>query len=86
MNTPMKKVRLESTIQNKIIKRYEKEGYIVVKISLCNKGGFPDLMLLKDGKATFVEVKRPGQKPQPLQEYRLKELREAGFEALVMTE
>ncbi len=77
---------LESVIQSKIIKRYENAGYIVVKIGLCNKGGFPDLMLLKNGKATFVEVKRPGQKPRPLQEYRLKELRDAGFDAFVMTE
>lgn len=77
---------LESTIQRKIIKRYEDAGYIVVKISLCNKGGFPDLMLLKDGKASFIEVKRPGQKPRPLQECRLNELRKAGFEAIVLTE
>lgn len=77
---------LESVIQHNIIKRYEADGYIVVKIGLCNKGGFPDLMLLKDGKASFVEVKRPGQKPRPLQEYRLKELREAGFDTFVLTE
>ena len=77
---------LESTIQRKIIKRYEAEGYLVVKLSLTNKNGFPDLMMLKDGKALFVEVKRPGQKPRPLQEYRLKELRDAGFDAIVLTE
>lgn len=81
-----KKDLLESVIQRKIIKRYEADGYLVVKISLCNLNGFPDLMLLKDGKATFVEVKRPGQKPRALQEYRLKELRNAGFDALIMTE
>lgn len=77
---------LESEIQRKIIKRYEDDGYLVVKLSLTNKNGFPDLMLLKDGKASFVEVKRPGQKPRPLQEYRLKELRDAGFDAFVLTE
>lgn len=77
---------LESAIQRKIIRRYEKAGYLVVKIELCNKSGFPDLMLLKDGKASFVEVKRPGQKPRPLQEYRLKELTDAGFDAFVLTE
>lgn len=80
------KHELESAIQARIIKRYEAEGYLVVKLSLTNKNGFPDLMLLKDGKATFVEVKRPGQKPRPLQEYRIKELHNAGFEAFVVTE
>lgn len=84
---PKKKTNpLESVIQRNIIKRYEADGYIVVKIGLCNKGGFPDLMLLKNGKASFVEVKRPGQQPRPLQEYRLKELRDAGFDAFVLTE
>lgn len=77
---------LESEIQHKIIKRYEADGYIVVKITLCSKPGFPDLMLLKDGKASFVEVKRPGEKPRPLQVHRLKELRRAGFDAIVLTE
>lgn len=77
---------LESVIQRNIIKRYEAEGYLVIKIGLCNLNGFPDLMLLKDGKAIFVEVKRPGQQPRPLQEYRLKQLRDAGFDAFVMTE
>lgn len=77
---------LESAIQRKIIKRYEADGYIVVKIGLTNKPGFPDLLLLKDGKASFVEVKRPGCKPRPLQEYRINELRKAGFDVDVLTE
>jgi hypothetical protein len=79
-------MNLESHIQDRIVKRYKAQGFIVVKIGLCNLNGFPDLMLLKDGKASFVEVKRPGQKPRPLQEYRLKELRDAGFDAFVLTE
>ena len=79
-------MNLESKIQNKIIKRYKAMGYLVVKISLCNLNGFPDLLLLTVGKASFVEVKRPGQQPRPLQEYRLKELRDAGFDAFVLTE
>lgn len=70
---------LESKIQARIIKRLEKEGYWVVKIILSSKPGFPDLLVLKDGKAFFVEVKRPGEKPRPLQEYRMNELRELGF-------
>ena len=77
---------LESAIQTSIIQRYERDGYSVVKIGLCNKQGFPDLMALKDGKALFIEVKRPGEKPRPLQEYRHKELREQGFEVLILTE
>ena len=77
---------LESRIQSQIIKRYEKLVYMVVKVLLCNKNGFPDLMLLKDGKASFIEVKRPGEKPRPLQEFRIKELRSLGFDVDVLCE
>ena len=70
---------LESKIQARIIKRLEAQGYYVVKLILTNKNGIPDLLVLKDGKAFFVEVKRPGEKPRPLQEYRMNELRELGF-------
>ena len=62
---------LESKIQARIIKRLEAQGYYVVKLILTNKNGIPDLLVLKDGKAFFVEVKRPGEKPRPLQEYRI---------------
>lgn len=73
----------ESAVQRYLVRHYEKLGYIVVKVILCNKPGFPDLMLLKDGVASFVEVKRVGGKPRPLQEYRIKELRSAGFKVEV---
>lgn len=76
----------ESEIQARIIKRYERDGYIVVKLMLTNKGGFPDLMVLKDGVTEFIEVKRKGEKPRPLQEYRIAELRRQGFSVKVLDE
>jgi Holliday junction resolvase len=79
-----KDLPLEKEVQKRIIKRYEEEGYIVVKITLCSKPGFPDLLLLKNGIAKFIEVKRPGGKPRPLQAYRIDELRNAGFEVEVL--
>ena len=82
-NSISTKPRLESVIQSSLIKKYESQGYMVVKLILTNKSGIPDLLLLKDGKASFVEVKRDGQKPRPLQEYRIKELRSLGFEVHV---
>lgn len=77
---------LESNVQAKIIKRYEDEGYLVVKLTLTNKNGFPDLMLLKDGKAIFIEVKRKGEHPRPLQVYRHEELKRFGFDVSVLSE
>jgi Holliday junction resolvase len=77
---------LESVIQARIIKRMEAQGYYVIKLQLTNKNGIPDLLCLKDGKASFIEVKRPGEKPRALQEYRHKELVNNGFEVFVINE
>lgn len=77
---------LESKIQARIIKRLEAEGYYVVKLILTNKPGIPDLLCLKNGKASFIEVKSPEEKPRLLQEYRMNELRNLGFECEVRKE
>jgi len=75
----------EQQIQSKIIKKLEKEGWLVVKIIKCNKNGFPDLMALKDGIVKFFEVKRPTVgKLSPLQVYVQKLLIEKGFETNVV--
>ena len=73
----------ESQIQNKKIKQLEEEGYFVVKLVLTNKNGIPDLLALKDGKALFLEVKRPNTKLTKLQEYRIQELKKQGFDTEV---
>lgn len=77
---------LESVVQSRIVKRYEAQGWFVVKLVLTSKPGIPDLLCLKDGKAVFIEVKRPGEKPRALQDYRINELRGMGFEVQVLTE
>jgi Holliday junction resolvase len=78
---------LESKIQAKIIKRFTDGGYMVIKLIKTSKNGIPDLMALKDGKTIFIEVKRPllG-KLSKVQEYRIKELKEYGFDTLILTE
>jgi Holliday junction resolvase len=48
--------------------------------------GFPDLMALKNGQATFIEVKRKGEKPRALQRFVHEILREKGFEVLILDE
>lgn len=75
----------ESKIQSDIIKALEKSGWLVVKIIQTNQNGWPDLMALRQGKAVFIEVKRPGNKARDLQQYRLDKIALQGFEALVAT-
>lgn len=70
----------EQQIQAKLIKKLEADGYYVIKLSVTNKSGIPDIVALPPNcSAEFYEVKRPGQKPRPLQEFRMKEIREHGM-------
>ena len=76
----------ESKIQKKIIERYEKDGYYVLKLTTTNKNGIPDLVCLKPNEVIFIEVKRPKVGVlSKLQKYRIEELEELGFKALVLT-
>lgn len=78
---------LESYIQNKIIKRYENDGWMIIKLIKTSKNGIPDLLCLKDGTAEFIEVKRPiVGKLSEIQKYRIKELQEKGFIVKILTE
>jgi hypothetical protein len=74
----------EQKIQAKLIKKLEADGYYVLKLSVTNKPGIPDLIAIpKDSDAEFYEVKRPGKKPRALQEYRIKELQKHGLKVYV---
>jgi hypothetical protein len=42
------------------------------------RAGVPDLLLIKGGKAVFLEVKQPGKKATPLQQQVMKEISEVG--------
>ncbi len=74
----------ETQIQAKIIDRYEKDGYMVVKLIQTSKNGIPDLLLLKDGIASFIEVKTETGRLSELQKYRIKQLEEKGFKVEVV--
>lgn len=76
----------EQQLQNKIIKRYENEGFFVMKLINTNKNGIPDLIVIKNGECFFVEVKKPDGKLSKLQEYRIEELKKFGTETRVERE
>lgn len=69
----------ESRLQKKIRLDLEKQGWMVVKIMLCNSPGFPDVMALRMNQVLFLEIKAKGKEPKPLQEYRHKELKKMRF-------
>jgi Holliday junction resolvase len=77
----MKKlVGRESAIQKKIKANLEKEGWLVIKLIQTTMNGIPDLLLLREGRTVFIEVKHPGNHSTPLQEYIQEKLRSRGVE------
>jgi hypothetical protein len=70
----------ESKLQTKIRERLEKSGWLVVKIKLCTKNGWPDLELLKNGHTVYLEIKDEGEDLDPLQVYRHQEIKDHGGE------
>jgi Holliday junction resolvase len=71
----------EAKYQSKLIKKYEAEGYYVIKLISTNKAGIPDIVALKPNDVKFIEVKGKLTKVSPLQNYRIKELKKLGFDA-----
>lgn len=75
---------MESNYQRKLKTKAESLGWLVIKIVRATVNGYPDLMLLHPNRPTiFIEVKDTGGKLSPVQEYRIKELHNKGFIALV---
>ena len=73
----------EQQIQKTIIDKLTQQGWHVVKIMKCNKNGTPDLIACKENETVWVEVKKPGGKLSPLQEYTIKEMRAKGLKVIV---
>ena len=76
----------EAKYQSKLIKKYEAEGYYVLKLISTNKAGIPDIVALKPNDVKFIEVKGKLTKVSPLQEYRIRELKKLGFDATIERE
>ncbi len=74
----------EQQIQSKRIAQLESQGYYVIKLTVTNKNGIPDLIAIPHGsKVLFSEIKKPRGKLSALQKYRIKELEEHGIQTEV---
>ena len=75
----------EKTIEKKLVQAVKVMGGIAPKFTSPGFDGMPDrLVLLPHGKFAFIEVKRHGEKPRPLQEARHGLLRRLGFAVYVL--
>ena len=74
----------EQQIQAKRISQLEDEGYYVIKLTMTNKNGIPDLIAIpKNSDVLFSEIKKPTGKLSVIQEFRLKQLNEHGIKTEV---
>jgi hypothetical protein len=75
----------EKTIEQKLVQAVKAMDGIAPKFTSPGFDGMPDrLVLLPKGRIAFVEVKRHGEKPRPLQEARHGMLRRLGFKVYVL--
>ena len=75
----------EKVIEKKLIQAVHRCGGLALKFVSPGFDGVPDrLLLFTVGKAAFVEVKAPGEKPRPLQVHRMEQLRRMGFPVYVI--
>ena len=75
----------EREIEKALVTAVKQKGGICPKFVSPGFAGVPDrLVLMPKGRAAFVEVKKTGEKPRPLQEYRHKQLKALGFKVYVL--
>ena len=75
----------ERDVERALIRQVRKAGGLCLKFVSPGWDGAPDRVCLwPGGRIMFVELKAPGKKPRPLQIRRIEQLRELGFEVLVV--
>ncbi len=71
-----RKAPLEKTIVAKGMAVARGMGFLAIKMhgGGYSLAGLPDVLCLKDGRAYWIEFKRPGEEPTKIQQHRLREL------------
>lgn len=72
---------LESEVERQVVAYAKDKGCIIYKLNGAGERGKPDRLILRNGKALFLELKRPGKTPTLLQWHHLRKLRAQGFNA-----
>jgi hypothetical protein len=75
----------ERALERKFVSAVHAEGGVAPKLVCPGFDGMPDrLVLLPNGRVSFVEVKAPGEKLRPIQESRRRLLQRLGFRVFVL--
>lgn len=76
---------LESTIQNRLIRTLEQQGWYVQKTEGRSRNGFPDVTAVDPlGNVWFIELKRTAGRPSPDQCRELKMLAEHNANVMLL--
>ena len=74
-------ILIERDVERTLIRAARKGGGLCLKFVSPGWAGAPDrLCLFPEGRGIFVELKRPGMTPRPLQARRAEQLKRLGFE------
>ena len=76
----------ERSIVARVIDAARALGWWATKIhgNAFQLAGLPDVLCIKDGRARWIECKRPGEEPTKLQSHRMRELADAGCRVAVV--
>ena len=71
-------MELEKQIEQTLALNINKIGGVCLKFTSPGNAGVPDRVVIHEGRVIFVELKRPGGEPRPLQIAVAKKMKNAG--------
>ena len=74
----------ESKIEKALTEGAERLGAVVRKLKWIGRDGAPDRVVMFRGRTVWVELKRPGEVPRPIQENEHRLMRRAGQDVRVI--
>ena len=75
----------ERDIERRLAMETLRRGGVALKFVSPGCAGVPDrIVMMPKGKMGFVELKAPHQKPRPLQERRIRQMRAMGFKVFLI--
>lgn len=74
----------EGKVQKRIMVGAKEAGALVRKLKWEGRNGAPDLIIMIAGLVIFVEVKKPGGKPDPHQVLEHRRMRKRGMDVRVI--
>ena len=79
-----KTFRLERDLEAACCRLAKAAGWYCRKLSGPGHRSMPDRMFIRRGIVLFIEFKRPGERPGPLQVYVIDLIRKQGFEVILV--